>query len=120
MIEEYHFGSIVIDGKAYDYDVEARCPGQVLKWWRKESHIIDIEDIKNALEQKPGVIIIGTGQSGVAQVTGQAQAEIKSKGIKLIIEKTGQAIKTFNRLCQDRMEKQAPSNNLIGLFHLTC
>ena len=30
MIKEYHFGSITIDGKDYNYDAEVRWTGEVL------------------------------------------------------------------------------------------
>lgn len=123
MINEYHFGSITINGKKYNYDVEVRWTlldskhltgqAEVLKWWRKESHIINIDDVKGSIKQKPEVIVIGTGESGVAKVTEDAQKEVNLKGIKLIIDKTGEAIKTFNIL-KEREKK------VIGLFHLTC
>jgi hypothetical protein len=113
MIEEYHFGSITIDGKTYNRDVEVLWSGQVLDWWRKESHVIDTEDLKRALDQGPEVIIIGTGESAVAQVTEQAQKEVKNRGINLIIDDTTEAIKTFNILVEE-------GKKVIGLFHLTC
>ena len=111
MIEEYKFGSITILGKTYEYDVEVRWTGEVLKWWRKESHVIDVEDLKRAIDQNPETIIIGTGYSGLAKVTEKAQKFITEKGIKLIIDKTEEATKAFNILKEERV---------IGLFHLTC
>lgn len=114
MINEYHFGSITINGKTYNHDVEVNSSGEVLKWWRKESHLIDVEDVKRAIEKNPETIIIGTGESGVAEVTEEAKKEIQSKGIELIIEITGEAVKTFNIL------KKKGEKKIIGLFHLTC
>ncbi|MDI6591930.1 MAG: MTH938/NDUFAF3 family protein, partial [Patescibacteria group bacterium] len=73
MIEEYHFGSITISGKTYTHDVEVRWTGEVLKWWRKESHVIDLEDVKRAVEQNPDTIILGTGAYGVAKVAEEAK-----------------------------------------------
>src|SRR4030042_5118392 len=96
MIEEYKFGSITIDGKALDYDVEVRWTDELLKWWRKESHVIDIDDVKRAVDQNPDTIVIGTGETGVAEVTEEAKNFIKEKGIELIIDLTEQATKTFN------------------------
>ena len=110
MINEYHFGSITIDGKTYTNDVEVRWDGKVLDWRRKESHTIDIEAVKRALEKNPEVIVIGTGESGMARVTDEAKEEIENRGIKLIIDKTGRAVKTFNK----------ERTKVIGLFHLTC
>ena len=130
MIEEYHFGSITIDGKTYNHDVEVRWAplqkfgggqaGEVLKWWRRESHIIDVEDVKRAIEQNPETIVIGTGYSGVAEVTEFAQKEIQAKGIKLIIDLTEQAVKTFNIINEESLEEEGEQNKVIGFFHLTC
>jgi len=120
MIEEYKFGSIAIDGKVYQHDVEVRWTGKVLDWWREQSHIIDVEDIIDALEQNPETIIIGTGESGLAQVTDRAQKEIEARRIKLIIDKTEQATKTFNVRKEESFEEEGVQEKVIGLFHLTC
>jgi hypothetical protein len=120
VIEEYHFGSITIDGKTYNHDVEVRWNGEILKWWRKESHIIDAEDVKRAIDQDPEVIIIGTGESGMAEVTEKAKKEIESKGIELIIDITEEAIKTFNVLLEESEKEEGKQKRVIGLFHLTC
>jgi len=120
MIEEYKFGFIAIDGKTYEYDVEVRWTGEVLKWWREESHIVDIEDVKRAIDQNPDLIVIGTGESGLAKVTERTKEEILSKGIGLIIDKTGEAVKTFNIQKRESEEEEGRQKKVIGLFHLTC
>lgn len=124
MIQEYHFGSITIDNKTYDYDVEVRWvsgqkPCEVLKWWRKESHVIDAKDVNRAMEQRPDITIIGTGESGVARVTEKAKEAIKSAGAELIIGVTGEAIKNFNIVRESIIEEEE-QKKVIGLFHLTC
>jgi len=113
MIEEYHFGSITILGKVYHYDVEVRWSGEVLKWQREESHSVVKEDIKRAIEEEPGLIIIGTGESGFMNVLEETKEKIISQGIGLIIEKTKKAIEIFNK-------EQKNGRKIIGLFHLTC
>jgi len=113
MIENYRFGSINIDGKVYNYDVEVRWDGQVLEWRRDESHKIDIASVKRAIEQHPAIIIIGTGEMGVAEVSGETGQAIINQGIGLIVEKTGKAIISFN-------QKKEKGVKVIGLFHLTC
>jgi hypothetical protein len=120
MIEEYHFGSITIDGKTYNHDVEILWTDEVLEWRRKESHIIDVEDVRNAVEQNPEVIVIGTGESGMARVTDGARRFIEEKGIKLIVDLTEQATKTFNVRREESEEEEGRQEKIIGLFHLTC
>jgi len=119
MIEEYHFGAITIDGKIYNHDVEVRWTDEVLKWWREESHFIDIEDVKRAVGESPDIIIIGTGESGIAKVSEEAQKFIKEKGIELIIDQTVEAVKTFN-IIKEESKEEGKQRKIIGLFHLTC
>jgi hypothetical protein len=112
-INDYQFGSITIDGKNYSRDVEARSDGEILSWQRKESHVIDAKDVKRAVGQKPDLIIVGNGYSGVAQITENAEKEIESNGIQLIINKTSDAVQVFNTEIETKKK-------IIGLFHLTC
>ena len=131
MIEEYYFGSITIDGKIYNHDVEVRWSPKeskapygagckVLKWWRKESHFVYPEDVERAIEEKPEVIVIGTGESGVMEVGKDAKKEIESRGIELIIDITEEAIKTFNIINEESKKEEGEQKKVIGLFHLTC
>lgn len=120
MIEEYRFGSITIEGKTYNHDVEVRWGGAVLSWQRRESHLIEVEDVKRTIEESPDTIVIGTGHSGVAKVTEAAQKEIQSRRIKLIIDLTEQAVKTFNVINEESAKEEGKQNKVIGLFHLTC
>ena len=120
MIEEYYFGSITIDGKTYTHDIEIRWTEEVLDWQRRESHIFDIGSVKRAVEQNPDTIILGTGAYGIAKVTDSAQKFIKEKGIELIIDKTGEATKTFNIIKEESKEEEGEQRKVIGLFHLTC
>ena len=120
MIEEYRFGLIKINGKSYKHDVEVRWTGEVLPWWRKESHIIDKEDVERAIKENPEEIIIGTGESGMAKVTDAAKEAIESRGIKLVIDVTGEAVKTFNIVSGKSEEEEGEKKKVIGLFHLTC
>ena len=72
------------------------------------------------MEQNPETIIIGTGESGVARVTEEAQKFIKERGIRLIIDLTEPATKTFNIRKEESKEKERRQEKVIGLFHLTC
>jgi len=125
MIEEYQFGEIVINGKKYTRDVEVRAKKkdssqkyefEIFDWWRKEGHIVDIEDIKQCLEINPQIIVIGTGAYGVAKITKELREFLAEKEIKLISDRTEEAVKTFNIL----LERQEEIDAIVGFFHLTC
>jgi hypothetical protein len=120
MIEAYHFSSITINGQAYDYDVEVRPDGEVLEWQRREGHLIDVDDVKRAVEEEPEVIVIGSGYSGMAKVSQAAKNFIEERKIALTVDVTGEAVKTFNIICEESEEEEGKSKRVIGLFHLTC
>ncbi len=123
MVEEYRFGSITIDGEIYNQDVEVRflnSETEVLEWRKEESHRIDVQSVKRTVEQKPEVIVIGTGESGAAQISEEAKEFIAESGIKLISDITAEAVKTFNVIQQDSLEEEGEQTRIIGLFHLTC
>jgi len=80
-----------------------------------------LPDIKRALEQKSETLVFGTGAYGAAEVTQKLQDYLKQQGVEYIIDKTKQAVKTFNRLIKQKSQKeQGRSQKVIGLFHLTC
>ena len=112
MIEEYTFGSIIIDGNQYHDDLKIFPDHIVSNWWRKEGHILHLDDITDVLESKPKIFLIGTGYSGFLKVSDTLQKLITSQGILLIIEKTGEAWKHYNKL--------APHQKVVAAFHLTC
>lgn len=120
MIEEYCFGRIIIDGRKYNYDVEVRWTGEVFPWEKRESHFIGLEEVKRAVGREPEVIVIGTGESGIAKVAEEAREFIEKKGVNLIIGKTGEAVRTFDVIKENSEEEEGKKKKVIGLFHLTC
>ncbi len=120
MIDQYNFGLIVVGGKTYKQDSEVRWTGQVLKWWRENSHSVEVEDLERAVGENPETIVIGTGESGLMKVSGKAKELVAEKGIRLIIDRTEAAVKTFNIRKEESEEEEGRPEKIIGLFHLTC
>jgi len=120
MIQEYRFGSITVNGKNYTEDVEVRWTNEVLDWTFRERHLINVEEVKRAVEQNPEIIVIGTGEPGLAEVTEETKEFIRGKGIELIVDKTEDAVKTFNVINEESLEEEGRQKKIIGLFHLTC
>jgi hypothetical protein len=109
LIQKYEFGRIVIDGKKYTNDVLVH-DGDVEGWWRKESHYVDIDNIREAVARGADLIVFGTGYSGYMAVPKHTQDYLAEKSIRFIIEDTKQAIKEFNE----------SDSNKMALLHLTC
>lgn len=110
-IDKSEFGRITIDGKTYSEDVKILPEGKILKrWGPKDSHAICLEEFTEMLKEKPEVIVIGTGTSGLAELETEARTEIEKHKIKIIEAKTPKAADSFNKIKQRK----------AGLFHLTC
>ena len=109
-VEHYSFGRIIIDGKTYTSDVIVG--NEITKWWRKEGHVVQLEDIHEILKQNPEVVIFGTGKYGVMKVSEEVINELKSRNIEVIIEKTEKAVKVFNEMIGKK--------NVVFAVHLTC
>jgi len=113
MIEKYSFGSIVVKGQTYKSDLKIIGGDVVSNWWRKEGHLLRIEDINDILKYKPEVLIVGTGFFGMMKIDEALKRFLEEKGIKLIAERTSKAVKTFN-------EVYGEFTKVAGAFHLTC
>ncbi len=116
-IDGTEFGSITIDGEAHGHDVLIRLSGEVRKRKKKlskavygTSHIISLEEAKFVHDEKAEEIIIGSGQSGNAELSEEAEEYFRKKKCKVILLPTPEAIDLWN-------ESHGP---IIGLFHVTC
>lgn len=92
MIEHYTFGRIIVNGKEYTRDLIIYPEKIYSNWWRKEGHKLQIEDIKEVLEYKPDILIVGTGYSGLMKVPKEVREKIEEKGIKLIVKKNKRSL----------------------------
>ena len=113
MIESYSFGRIVVDGKEYTTDLIIFSDRVKDGWWRKQGHRLHIEDIEDVVEERPDVLVVGTGYWGLMRVPAETKKYIEERGIELIIQPTKQACKTYNELIRSGKEAAAA-------FHLSC
>ena len=110
MIDEYHFGSITIDGSTYNHDIILHGK-QVIKWWREDGHTIVTKDLKD-LPATFDVLVIGNGASGCCKVPNEILEFVKKKG-DVVVHTTADATQAFNQLLAD-------GKDVVGAFHLTC
>jgi hypothetical protein len=111
-IEHYSFGRVIIDGNTYTSDVIIYPDKVDSSWWRKQGHSLHVDDLKDVIAEKPELLIVGTGNSGVMVVPQETISYLKSKGIEVNIARTDEAVKLFNKF---QKEKRA-----IAALHLTC
>jgi len=112
MIENYSFGQILIDGKKYNSDLIIFKDHIYDSWWRKEGHNLCIDDIKEIINEKPEIMIVGTGFFGLMKVSTDLIKYLESMGIETIVKKTKDACDEYNTLYKKK--------KVIAAFHLTC
>jgi hypothetical protein len=111
-IDSYRFGEIVINGRKYTSDVII-FPDRVQDdWWRDESHELTLKDISGILSEKPEILLVGTGASGMMRVLPEVERESEASDIQLIVQPTGEACDIYNQL--------APTQKTVAALHLTC
>ena len=110
-ITHYSFGKIIVDGKTYENDI-AILPSKTVKKWRmKIHHAIQLNDIKDLIDDSTKTLIIGVGADSVCSVTDDIVDFSKSMGVDLLILDTYEAVRAFNKL---------PKKGLSACFHINC
>jgi len=97
-IESYSFGRVGINGGIYTDDVlivgnEVHSP-----WWRTAGgHVFATCDLEPLISAAPEVVVLGTGFFGMVLVPEDAVLALTEAGAEVVIERTGKAVKEFNR-----------------------
>ena len=117
IIDQTDFGSITIEGAAFDHDVLILPNGEVKKRKKKlskavygTSHILSLDEAKYVYEQGMERLIIGTGQYDNVRLSDEAADYFNRKHCRVDLEPTPAAIRTWNEA----------SGAVAGLFHVTC
>lgn len=79
----------------------------------EEGHRVVLEDLEDVLGLKPEVVVFGTGANGRVVVDKAVIEKLKKEGIEVIVERTDEAVKTYNRLLRE-------GKKVILAAHLTC
>ena len=116
-IDTAKFGSITVEGRTFERDVLIRLSGEVEKRKKKlskavygTSHVISLEEAKHVYQKGAERLIVGTGQSGLTQLSKEAADYFERKGCPVMLLPTPEAIGAWNKA----------QGAVIGLFHVTC
>jgi hypothetical protein len=116
-IDGTKFGSIIIEGEKYKYDVIIRTDGQIKKRKKKlskeiygTSHKLSLQEARHVYEAGAEELIFGTGMYGRAELAEDTIEFFKQKGCQVQLFPTPEAIKAWNKA----------QGAVIGLFHVSC
>jgi len=116
-VDNLNFGSIVVNGKEYGYDVVVMPDGTVREREASKkrfgSHNISKAEIEVLVNTKPDAVVIGTGTSGVARVASDATTYAQENKVDLAVLPSPEAVDKLNRLADE-------SKRVAALIHITC
>lgn len=117
MITHYSFGKLIYKDTTYTRDLIILVRGEeeriLSNWWRKEGHLLQVEDLEEVFSFRPDYLIVGTGASGVMKIDRLVEEKARALGIILEAYHTDEAVRRFNELL-------SKGKALAGAFHLTC
>jgi hypothetical protein len=112
-IDSTSFGFITIDGKTYSHDVIVTSEGKVKEGRTEVRHLIGRKEFFDLLFERPEAIVIGSGQGGALEISEEIGRFAKEKGVALTVLPTPEAVKEFNRLCEE-------GKKVVAYIHVTC
>ncbi len=113
-IDRYGFGELVVDGREICSDV-LLTPVRVQEhWWRREGHVLRLEDLGALLDSHPERLIIGTGAFGRMRPDPGLGPELAARGVAVEVLPTAAAVDRINELLR------AGRGSWAGALHLTC
>jgi len=112
-IDSTSFGFITIDKKTYSHDVIVTSEGKVKEGRTEVRHLLGRREFFDLLFERPEVILIGSGQGGALEVSEEISRFAKEKDVELIVLPTPEAVKEFNRLCEE-------GKRVAAYIHVTC
>lgn len=111
------WGTVVIDGREYHYDVVVT-PDAALKPRTREedkfgSHTFEKGEFSDLIDGGAEVIVVGTGTDDLARLSKGAKDYLREAGVELMQLASGEAIEKYNEL----VEK---GRKVGAIIHITC
>ena len=116
-VNDFSFGSIVVNYKKYSRDVFIFADGTVKRRkggiWMFGSHNIQKKELEELLKGNPEVIIIGTGTDNKACLSSEAESWAKVEKLDFTVMPSHEAVTRLNELAGKGKKASA-------LIHITC
>jgi hypothetical protein len=110
-LEEYRFGRVLVDGRQETRDLIV-LPGRVVReWWRREGHVLVLDDFREIMDELPERLIVGTGATEQMRPDRHAMDALRARGTEVEVLPTPEAVLRYGR--------SDPARTAAAL-HLTC
>jgi hypothetical protein len=113
-IDQYRFGILVVDGREIHGDVLVTPGGVQEHWWRREGHVLRLEDLGTALDPDLRWFVVGTGAYGRMRPAAGLERQLTERGVDMEVLPTADAVDRINGLLR------AGAAGWAGALHLTC
>jgi hypothetical protein len=113
-LEHYGFGHLVIDGRVFDRDVLVTPAGVQTNWWRKEGHVLQLEDLLGLFDEHPKRVIIGVGAWSRMKLAAHLEESLSQREVVLEVLSTDTAVERVNELID------SGATDWAAALHLTC
>jgi hypothetical protein len=110
-LEDYSFGRVTVDGHQHTRDVIVLPDRVVSDWWRREGHLLAIEDLDAVLDELPERLVLGVGAHGRLHPDPAVIAELERRGVGVECLPTDAAVRRYGELDERRT---------AAALHLTC
>ncbi len=115
MITSYAFGKMTIGSRSFSSDLIIFPDGRIQdNWYRRAGHLLEMDDLKTLVPEKPELIITGTGAYGRMALAPDLETKLKASGIEIRAMATPEAVALYNEMIRK------PAKNISACFHRTC
>jgi len=113
-LDRYGFGRLVVDGREIHSDALLSPEGVREHWWRREGHVLCLDDLSAVLDDRVKRLVVGTGAYGRMRLEPGLEAELVARGVVTEVLKTAAAVDRVNELLG------VGATGWAAAMHLTC
>jgi len=110
-LEDYSFGRLTVDGKQHTRDLIVLPDRVVSDWWRREGHLLAMEDLDGVLDELPERLMLGVGARSQLRPDPAVIAELEQRGVQVECMPTDAAVRRYGELDE---------RTTAAALHLTC
>ena len=113
-ISDYEFGRVTVDGQEHTRDVIVLPDRVIGDWWRRDGHLLVIDDLAEAADELPEHLVVGCGANGRLHPDPSVVEALARRGVEMEALPTAAAVERYGELARENPAAVAAA------LHLTC